>query len=403
MKEYDIIIAGAGISGLSLAHFCASYGLNTLVLEKTDRVGGSLHTSIINENSKNEFWIELGAHTIYNSYTHVISLLETYGLHKSIIKRVKHPYTVLYKGDIQSIFKHLDYIQLALNIHRLLYIKKSDHTIESYLSGILGIKNYKKLMSHFINAMWSQESDNFPAELLFKKRERRNDLLRSFSLEKGIQSITDAILKNRAVTTLTNSNIVEIVTKRKQWFIKTAENNMYKCQYLAIATPAHETIRLLKFCNGDIARELSEIEVCSTDSIGIIIDRNISSLKSVAGIIPLDDDSFFSVVSKDTIPHTKYRGFTFHFEYNKISYKERLKKISKILGIKNNDYIHIFERKNIMPSLKKGHGALIKKVDSMLYKLPLLLTGNYFNGLAIEDCVLRSYNELYRVFNFPHE
>ena len=34
MEKYDIVIAGAGISGLSLAHFCTKAGLNTLVLEK---------------------------------------------------------------------------------------------------------------------------------------------------------------------------------------------------------------------------------------------------------------------------------------------------------------------------------------------------------------------------------
>ena len=187
MKEYDIIIIGAGISGLSLAHYCASCGLTTLVLEKSNRVGGALHTLTINENSKNEFWIELGAHTLYNSYTNVIALLLEYGLHQSIIKRAKPPYTVLYKENMQSIFKHLHYIELALSIQRLLYTKKADHTIESYLSKILGAKNYKNLMSHFINAMWSQESKEFPAELLFKKRTRRKDFLRSFSLEKGMQ------------------------------------------------------------------------------------------------------------------------------------------------------------------------------------------------------------------------
>ena len=403
MNEYDIIIIGAGISGLSLAHYCTSQGLNTLVLEKSDRVGGALHTFTINKNSKNEFWIELGAHTLYNSYTRLFSLLEILGLHQSIIKREKPPYSVLYKGNIQSIFRYLHYIELALSIPKLFYIKKADHSVESYLARILGMKNYTNLMNHFVNAMWSQESGDFPAELLFKKRKRRKDLFRSFSLEKGIQSITDALLKKKSLTTLTKTFIEKIVMKNKQWCVKTAENNLYKCQYLALATPAHETISLLKSCNSEIARELSNIKVSNIDSIGVIIDKNRSPVKSVAGIIPLDDDSFFSAVSKDTIPHPEYRGFTFHFKQNKITYKEKLQKINKILQVQNNDLIHVVERKNIMPTLKKGHSTLIKKIDSMLSKIPILITGNYFNGLAIEDCVLRSYNEWYRIFHSKYD
>ncbi len=38
MQQYDMIVLGAGISGLSMAHYCQQHGLNTLVLEKTARV-----------------------------------------------------------------------------------------------------------------------------------------------------------------------------------------------------------------------------------------------------------------------------------------------------------------------------------------------------------------------------
>ena len=189
--------------------------------------------------------------------------------------------------------------------------------------------------------------------------------------------------------------------KKKQWHIKTADNDLYTCQYLAIATPVHETIPLLKSSNREIVRELSKMNISNTDSIGIIIEKDKSPVKLIAGIIPLDDDSFFSTVSRDTIPHTEYRGFTFHFTQNKCTYKEKLQKICKILRISNNEIIHAVECENSMPTLKRGHGALINKIDTILSQspLPLLITGNYFNGLSIEDCVLRSFNEWHRIFN----
>ncbi|NMQ18509.1 FAD-dependent oxidoreductase [Candidatus Competibacter phosphatis] len=40
MADRDLLIIGAGISGLSMAHYAAAAGLNVLVLEREDRVGG---------------------------------------------------------------------------------------------------------------------------------------------------------------------------------------------------------------------------------------------------------------------------------------------------------------------------------------------------------------------------
>ncbi len=43
MNEYDVIVVGAGTAGLPAAIFAAARGLRVLMLEKLDRIGGTLH------------------------------------------------------------------------------------------------------------------------------------------------------------------------------------------------------------------------------------------------------------------------------------------------------------------------------------------------------------------------
>ena len=42
MADYDLLIIGAGISGLSMAHYAAGAGWNALVLERERQPGGCL-------------------------------------------------------------------------------------------------------------------------------------------------------------------------------------------------------------------------------------------------------------------------------------------------------------------------------------------------------------------------
>jgi protoporphyrinogen oxidase len=83
-QQYDMLIIGAGISGLSMAHYCTQHGLNTLVLEKQSRSGGLFHS---HQFDNQDFWIELGAHSCFNSYGHIIKLIEDYNLFDDLIEK----------------------------------------------------------------------------------------------------------------------------------------------------------------------------------------------------------------------------------------------------------------------------------------------------------------------------
>jgi protoporphyrinogen oxidase len=50
-----------------------------------------------------------------------------------------------------------------------------------------------------------------------------------------------------------------------------------------------------------------------------------------------------------------------------------------------------------LPSPRAGHADLVRRIDGLLAGERLLLTGNWFGGLAIEDCLARSAAEAERL------
>lgn len=393
MNKYDIIIIGAGISGLSLAHYCSKADMKTLVIEKSERVGGSLHSHYFEDI---DFWIELGAHTCYNSYSNLISIMEECSAITHIIRREKVPFKMLVDGSIKSIPSQLNFVELLFSAPRLFALKKSGQSVSAYYSKIIGRKNFDKVLSPALNAVISQDASNFPADMLFKKRPRRKDIIKKFTLTNGVQTITDSISSQKAIEIATKGKVISI--EYIDGCFKTyTDNVLYESESLAIATPASVTAQLLKENFPEISKDMSQIKVEAIESVGIAVKKDLTaSIPPVAGIIP-SSNSFYSVVSRDTVKHNTYRGFTFHFRPGILNNDAKLKRIAEALGIKTAQIEHIITKENFVPSLKVGHDSLIAKIEQSISTSRLLLTGNYFDGMAIEDCVLRSLKEFMRL------
>jgi len=119
-------------------------------------------------------------------------------------------------------------------------------------------------------------------------------------------------------------------------------------------------------------------------------------MKPVAALIS-PNDVFFSVVSRDTVPDDNYRGFVFHFKPG-LDDKTKRSRITEVLGVNMSKIEHTVSRLNTVPTLQLGHDQWLEKTNALLKKEKnLLLTGNYFGGMAIEDCVSRSRNEFNRL------
>ncbi|MGK5093024.1 FAD-dependent oxidoreductase [Deltaproteobacteria bacterium TL4] len=394
MSQNDMIIIGGGISGLSLAFYCARAGMKTTLLEKNDRVGGSFHSHRI-QDAGDVFWCELGAHTCYRSYQNLLDIIDECQLDELMLPRAKVPFTMLLNNEITSIFSQINYPELFVSLPRLLFQKKEGQSVASYYSKIIGKRNFEKVFKHLLNAVPSQSTDEFPADILFKKRKKRKNVMKSYTFVDGIQSITDALAKMEGIKILMNKEISSVEQVNGNYHVVTHDGN-YVANNLALATPAPVAAQLLRNLYPEISQHLSQIQIAKVNSVGVIIEKNVVPIKPVAGIIS-PEDCFFSVVSRDTVPDETFRGFTFHFKAEISEHDFKIKRITEVLGIKPSQIKHTVSKVNLVPSLRLGHHRVVNEIDSLLDNKRISLTGNYFLGLSIEDCVSRSLSEFMRL------
>ncbi|NTW94542.1 MAG: FAD-dependent oxidoreductase [Chlorobiaceae bacterium] len=395
MKEHDVVVVGGGISGLSLAYYCIKGGMKTALLEKNSEVGGSFASSKYASSGKN-FWLELGAHTCYSSYQNLLDIIEGCGVTDTIIPRAKVPFSLMIDGQIKSIVSQLSIPELLMSVPNLFKLKKTGQSVKSYYSKIVGEQNYRDVLSHFFNAVPSQPTDDFPAEMMFKSREKRKGVLKNYTFKDGLQSVAFAIAAQRGLNIFTGTEVLGVRLENGKYFIRTAGGDEFIASTLALAMPSAVSSNLLRDVNPDIANHLGQLKAATVDSVGVIAGKEHINLKPVAAVIS-PGDVFFSAVSRDTVPDDSYRGFAFHFRPG-LDEKTKRECITSTLGVSMSNIVHSVNRINTVPSLRMTHFQWLEKINTMLEdKKNLLLSGNYFGGMAIEDCVIRSKSEYERL------
>ncbi len=388
MSRHDVIIVGGGISGMSLAHYCAKKGLKPLVVEKREQVGGSF-----NSYRTSDFWFELGAHSCYNSYGNLVGLLDDTGILGKIIKPGSAGYKIYIDGADKSIMSQMSVTELLFSLPRMFGAKMDGETVESYYSKIVGKNNFSRAVCPMFNAVICQKANEFPADMLFKKRERRKDVIKKFSLPGGLQTITDTIAAEGAVQAAVKMEIREIAFDGGAFAVTAADGTRFESPLLALATPSQVAAGLLEKAFPEVAKRLAQLKAESVDTVGVMVKKEETRLGPIAALAAVDD-IFYSFVSRDTFPDPVYRGFAFHFKAGEGTREARLERIAQVLGTKN--FEQIAAAGHVIPSLRLGHKERIAEIDRLIAGTPLMLTGNYFSGVAIEDCVSRSLQEASR-------
>jgi UDP-galactopyranose mutase len=402
MERRDVIVVGGGVSGLAFAWHAARAGRGVLVLEAGERLGGCLDT----RRAPPGFWYELGAHTCYNSYEALLEIIDGSGIAGRIRPRgeARKRFALLREGKLVpmgplSVFRQFDLWELLRSAPRAFGAKKEGMSTYAYYSAVVGKRNYARVLAPFLSAVPSQSVDAFPAAgagSLFKKRTRRKDVEKSFTLDGGLGSVVEAMAASPRVETRTGAAVREVRRRGADHEVSLADGVVVAAPVVALAVPPSMAAALLRTEAPELSAELARIHMAAVETVGVVLPRGkVAHLPEMAFVVPAED-VFWSAVTRDPVPDPERRAFAFHFRTGRTD-TEKTRRICDVLGVQPSDFLDVGRRMTLLPAPVLGHDRTVHELDRLLAGQRLALTGNYFSGLAIEDCVLRSRAEWRRV------
>jgi UDP-galactopyranose mutase len=406
MDHPDVIVIGAGISGLSFAWKAAQTGKQVLVLETENRIGGCIYSCRYSDG----FWYELGAHTVYNSYSRFLDIVVGTGLADHLIQRgpARAHFGLLSKGQIDwltppKVLLRLNWLEAALHAPLGILRSKRGRTVKQYYSGLLGAGNFRKTLSPFFAAVPSQCADEFPVEgpgSLFKTRSRREEFPRSFGFSGGVQAVCDAIARHPRIHIRTGARVVELQTADDGIGVRLEQGEEIKASLAALAATSAAAAALLKRSWPQLSAAVNRIETVSVESLGARVAKNKCWMPDCAFVVPVDD-VFYSAVTRDPFPDSSWRAFAFHFRPG-LTQEQKVKRMCELLRVAPEDLDGLCENRTTLPAPRINQAEIIAEIQKELRGSKLAIVGNYFGGLAIEDCIARAFDEWQRANGVRH-
>ncbi len=171
-READAIIIGAGISGLSLAYYLKKQGLSVVILESSERIGGSIDT----RSYENTIY-ECGPNTFMSSHKELMELVSELGLEEQLISRdFKDTARYLYMGSklvevnpLNLLFSNLLSLKAKLRIllEPLAAKPNTEESVDEFISRKFGLEP-AKLAASFLRGVWGADAKRLSSKATLK-------------------------------------------------------------------------------------------------------------------------------------------------------------------------------------------------------------------------------------------
>lgn len=384
MERPDVIVVGGGLSGLTYAHFAAKKGKQVLVLEGDEAPGGCIRTVYPYPG----YYMEIGGHTIYNSYATIIEMMADLGLQDDIVQQKKCGYLMHTDSGIRSFFSVMDIAGCFLALLKFPFYKKKGKSVKEYYGGLFGAKNFNNMIRPMTSAVICQDSSDFSAELLLKSRPKNTKLPRSFNMKKGLRSVFEAAASQKGVKTVYSAKVTRIDKEKDGWKVY-AGDNVYSADELAMAVPAPVAAELSAQWAPALSSVLKELPTVRSNAYGFALKKDDYLFREFSYIIS-NAGKFRGLVSMDTIPNDVYRSATFHFDTS-VDAGAEFNKMKPVLQINQQADVYTASHVFTLPKLLPSHPEWLARLTAASDDVGRFhLLGNFFGGMSMEDCAVRA-------------
>ncbi len=443
----DVVVIGAGISGLVCAYRLMSRGLDVALLESSDRVGG-----VIRSEKIGEYLIERGPNSSQGT-VEFLSLVEELGIADQLVEGdPKAPAFVYFDGKLHPVpsgpggFISTNALSLSGKARLLAEpfisarIGDGEESIASFARRRIGREAAERLVGSFVSGIYAGDAERLSLQAAFPKlaaletgygglirgaiakaRQAKKAKTaapgptpkRSVSFKTGMAFLPETLARSLGESLLVGCAGIKISRGSRSdgpdysiRFDSTAGPGSLTCGRLILAAPAWSAADLLKGVSVEMSGLLQEIEY---PPLAILyVDYEESALGA-----PLSGFGFLAAPSEDTpvlgcvwnsslFAGRAPKGRTLLTVFIGGARRPEAARYedAELISIVNTELQKAFRAtaaprilgitryERSIPQYNLGHRDRVRKIEAILEATPgLQIAGNYMHGVSTGDCI----------------
>lgn len=430
----EVIVIGAGISGLSVAYHLTRKGIDTLVLEKEEKPGGNIQTLI-----KDRYILELGPQTIMADSA-VEEFLKDLGLEPQYASESSKLRYIYKKGKLIPLpLSPLSFFTSPLLSFgaKLRVLKepfvppspKTEESVAEFVKRRLGQEFLDYIVAPFLSGVYAGD----PRELSVKYAVRR-----VYELEQRFGSLIKGAIKLRALgpkgklisfdggnytlieelakkVNIETENVALRIRRKDELFHIDTKKGKYTAKAVVVAVPASSAGYLLRDLSWSASEEFERIYYAPVVVVHVAVKKGYVPPgfgflvprvegKRTLGVL-FSSQLFPGRAPQDMDLLTVYLGGATDPEV--IDYEEDAiqsiveKELREMLKVERLEFLNITRWKRAIPQYTLGYGKYLELAQTFERENPgLFLTGNHLFGISVADCIRASYSVVKRVEEF---
>lgn len=440
MQERDIVIIGAGLTGLSTAFNLKQKGRDVLVLEKEKRVGGQIQT-----HCEDGFTFESGPNTGVVSFPEVAELFQVLSNRcKMEVARESSKCRLIWKGNkfhalpsglISAVTTPLFTLKDKFRVlgepwrqpgnnpdesvgslaQRRLGRSFFEYAVDPFLSGVYAGDPMKLCTRYALPKLYNLEANygSFVRGAIAKAKEPKADRDRLatkkvFSAVGGLQQLVKALAKD--IDIIKNALDIRISPDGEGWWYVTYDGGDIRCHHVITTVGAYALQELLPFISEEELAPISRLVYAPVIQVCVGV-RNAGALRMPAfgGLVPSKENKqvlgilFPSECFEGRAPeggalYSYFMGGVRHAAYMQKSDEEirqmvleAFHQMLKYPAEMEPDMIRIFRHERAIPQYYADSGERLRAVESLQKRYPgLVLAGNLRDGIGMGNRICQA-------------